>query len=328
MSLKTKEEVITRQGSGIIVGRFQVPKLTDGHIQLINSVIERHYTVIIAVGVSNVKTTRNNPLNFEMRRKMILSDDRITKDEHSNIIVIDVNDHKDDKEWSKQLDAKISQNIPMCNTPTVLYGSRDSFINYYSGKYTTKELLQETYTTGSIERMRKAHAIYDSEDFRAGVIWATQNRYPVCFPTVDVAIFNEDYTKILLGRKPYEQQYRFIGGFVELPRETDLMSNVYHYNVCKEVQEEANIEIGDIQYIGNYRINDWRYKSEKDSIVTSFFIAKKTFGREEPGDDIVELKWFDVNDIDTRRSVFEKILVNEHFQLAHHLTNYLIESRN
>jgi len=32
----------------------------------------------------------------------------------------------------------------------------------------------------------------DSLEFRSGVVWAAYNRFPTTFPTVDIAIFNED----------------------------------------------------------------------------------------------------------------------------------------
>ena len=56
---------------GVIVGRFQVPSLHEAHRELIQSVVNKHPRTIIFLGVSPVPTSRNNPLDFETRRRMI-----------------------------------------------------------------------------------------------------------------------------------------------------------------------------------------------------------------------------------------------------------------
>ena len=67
--MKTKE---VRADVGVLVGRFQVPNLHPGHIELIQSVCEAHSKVLIFLGLAPTKATRNNPLDFESRKHMIL----------------------------------------------------------------------------------------------------------------------------------------------------------------------------------------------------------------------------------------------------------------
>jgi bifunctional NMN adenylyltransferase/nudix hydrolase len=149
--------------------------------------------------------------------------------------------------------------------------------------------------------------VKSSSDFRAGVIWASQNQYPTVYTTVDIAIFNEDYTKILLARKSEEKLYRFIGGF-STPE-----SDNFEQDAKREVTEEAGIEIGDIKYIGSKKVSDWRYKNEKNKIKTLLFSAKFMFGSPTAGDDVAEVRWFKfepqlINQIvDTHKSLFEMI---------------------
>lgn len=291
--MKKVEE--TTPDVGVIVGRFQVNELHEAHLDLIQGVCNEHQKVIIFLGLSPVLVTQNNPLDFESRKQMVL-------DEFPNVIVMYIKDNPSDEQWSKELDEKISDLIGP-NQSVVLYGSRDSFISHYSGKFKTQELLQEVYVSGSEIRKNISKKVKNTSEFRSGVIWGAYNRYPTCYPTVDIAIFNDDYTKILLGRKPKETLYRFVGGFAD-PR-----SESYEADARREVMEETHVEVSDPEYIGSMLVNDWRYRHEVDKIKTMFFKCKVIFGRPEPGDDIAEVRWFDFN------TLKDEMLVKEHVKL-------------
>lgn len=268
---------------GIIIGRFQVDELTDGHKDLIESVLKMHDRVIVFLGVSPLKVTMNNPLDIEARKSML---QKVFK---NRIELHYVKDQMQDDVWSGFLDERIGDIIGARQNAT-LYGSRDSFISHYQGRYETVELVPDVITNGTDIRKQISVKIRTSANFRAGVIWATQNRYPTTYTTIDVAIFNDDYTKLLLGRKKNEDKHRFIGGFVE-PKHT------LEQTVKKEAYEETGLEVGNLKYVGSYSIDDWRYRSEQDKIMTTLFTAKKVFGAEKPNDDIHELKWSKVEDI-------------------------------
>lgn len=281
--MKTVENPLT--SVGIIVGRFQTHELHAGHIDLIQTICNKHPKVIIFLGLAPVKVTQNNPLDFEARKQMIL-------ERFPTVNVLYIKDTPSDIDWSKDLDEKIGDLTSPSQTVT-LYGSRDSFINHYKGKYTTQELVQEVFISGTEVRKDISKKVKSSADFRAGVIWATWNQYAKVYPTVDIAIFDENYKKILLGRKPKENRYRFIGGFAE-PN-----SDSYEADARREVQEEAGIEVTDMDYVGSFHIQDWRYAQEKDKIKTIFYACNVMFGRPEAGDDIQEVKWFDFKNFDT-----------------------------
>jgi bifunctional NMN adenylyltransferase/nudix hydrolase len=268
---------------GVIIGRFQCDNLHDGHKGLIEYVLDRHERVVIFLGMSNLKCTKNNPLDFEARKQMI---DKEFKD---RVEVHYVKDQMQDDKWSNFLDEKIKDLLGPMHKAT-LYGSRDSFISHYQGVFETIELVPDTIVSATDLRKKLSIKAKASTNFRQGVIWATQNRYPTSFTTIDVAIFNEDTTKVLLGKKPNEDLYRFIGGFVE-PGDT------LERTVKKEAQEETGLEIGDIQYVASFAVEDWRYRSEQDKIMTTLFTAKKVYGAEKPNDDIEQLRWFDIADI-------------------------------
>ena len=198
-------------------------------------------------------------------------------------------DDADDHEWSKELDRRIREVFPV-GTVT-LYGGRDSFIPYYSGQFACREVEPSVYiaASGTLERRNASLEVRSSVDWRAGVVYAAYNRYPQAFPTVDVAVTrqaDDGDLEVLLARKPGEKGYRLIGGFVS-PTDDSLEAAAR-----REVAEEAHVEVSGLEYIGSYRVDDWRYRSEVDKIMTTVFLARYMFGAIQPDDDIQELKWF------------------------------------
>jgi len=268
---------------GVLVGRFQVHELHDAHIDLIQSVCNEHDKVLIFLGLSPLMVTRNNPLDFESRKQMILK-------LFPEVNVLYIKDVKLDEHWSSTLDSQINDMVGPGQT-VMLYGSRDCFISHYSGKYDTTELLQESYVSGTETRKTIGRKVRNAPEFRAGVIWGAYNQFPKVYPCVDIAIYNEDGTKLLMARKPYETKYRFVGGFA------DPGTTCFEEDARREVQEEAGIEISDPEYVCSMGIDDWRYRNEVDKIVTTFFKAKYVYGRPTAGDDICEVRWFKIEEL-------------------------------
>lgn len=303
--MKTKE---IRADVGVLVGRFQVPNLHPGHIELIQSVCETHPKVIIFLGLAPTKATRNNPLDFESRKQMIL-------EKFPNVIVLYIKDIKSDEIWSTRLDQQILDVIGPEQT-VVLYGSRDSFISHYSGRFKCIELLQERFVSGSDIRKEISRSVMNTPEFRAGVIWATHNQYRKVYTTVDIAIFSADGKSLLLARKPDEDLYRFVGGFSEPD------SPSFEDDAAREVREETGIEVSSMEYINSYVVEDWRYKNEVDKIKTIFFATTYVFGRPTPQDDIEELRWFPLEMLDGSN------MVNCHKTLLLGLKHFLMEERS
>lgn len=275
---------------GVIVGRFQVPDLHDAHEQLIRHVCAAHDKVVIFLGLSPLLVTRENPLDFQARKQMIL-------EKFPDVIVLYIEDRHSDELWSRRLDQAIATQVTPSQS-VVLYGGRDSFIAHYDGKYPTAELEQDAYVSGSeFRRSVSRKSAQPSADFRAGVVWAAFSSFPTAYTCVDVAVFNETYDKLLLARKEDETQFRLIGGF------SSPDSDTFEDDASREVAEEAHIEIGDIKYLASFKVDDWRYRGEADKIKTLLFSAKHLFGAPRPDDDIVEVRWFDWTDLNVRRDV-------------------------
>lgn len=262
---------------GVIVGRFQVDNLHEGHVDLITKIVNSHSKTIIFLGLSPIKCSRNNPLDFEARKQMILA-------RFPDVIVLYIPDTYSDIDWSNNLDTQI-KHITGVNQTIALYGSRDSFIKYYSGKYHCIEIEQEIFVSGTDIRKQVSNDVKASENFRKGVIWATMNQYPSCHPTVDIAIIKEG--KILLGKRRTEPFYRLVGGFVE-PKET------LEAAALREAAEETSLKFPNLDplYVKSFVINDWRYRNETNKITTSLFVIDTFDGTPKPNDDIDELRWF------------------------------------
>ena len=56
---------------GVIVGRFQVPNIHDGHKALFDEVAARHERLIIFVGVHPFPATKSCPLDYATRAFML-----------------------------------------------------------------------------------------------------------------------------------------------------------------------------------------------------------------------------------------------------------------
>ena len=268
---------------GVIVGRFQVPNLHDSHIDLIESVRKNHPKVIIFLGVSPLLVSTNNPLDFESRKQMLL-------ERFPDVTVLYIKDTKYDAIWSRRLDEQI-KDVVSDNQTVTLYGSRNSFISHYSGKHRVAELESTTTLSGSDIRKSIKARVRPSYDFRAGVIWAALNKFKQTYHTVDVAIYNEDESEVLLGKKPYNDKWQFIGGFTNPECSSD------EEDARRETFEETGLEVGPLEYIGSRNIEDWRYKNESDKIRTSLFKTYRLFGVAKGADDLPEVKWFKINEV-------------------------------
>ena len=283
------KEKIDKYDCGIICGRFQTHELHSAHKDLIRTVIDKHPRILLFLGLSPLRNTLTNPLDFRCRKAAILEEFPSIEIYYIDDVMID-DMEESDKIWSKNLDSQIKKWLHPTQT-ALLYGSRDSFISHYKGKYATCELEPELFISGTEVRRQVMNNYPPTKDYRAGLIASTASRYPIAYQTVDVVIFNDDKTKMLMAKKPNEKLWRFVGGFSE-PTSPSL-----EYDVKKEAMEEANVEVGDIQYVGSLIVDDVRYRNETDKIKTAIFQCKYLFGKPDGDDDIAFVKWFNVSDV-------------------------------
>jgi len=269
--------------TAVVIARFQTPYLHEGHKSLISQVKETHSRVIILLGVSPITGSRKNPYDYYTREKMI-------KASYPEIIVLPVSDHPSDKIWSENLDNLLKGVFP--NEQFSLYGSRDSFIPYYHGKFETIELPNHGDYNATELRKQYADKVFDSNDFRAGILYALYNQYTKVYPTVDIALFRNEKTEILLGKKAINNKWRLVGGFAD-PEDAD-----YESAANRELMEECGeLETTGMVYETSAKINDWRYRNEADKIITLLFSCDYISGEPVAQDDIAELAWFTLHDL-------------------------------
>lgn len=306
-------------GIGVIVGRFQVPQLTPGHLDLFTDVFERHEKVLVFLGTSPIKASRHNPLPFKARKRMITNAFKKTPGDPI-LKILEIKDVHHEVLWSKTLDEKIRKEYP--TGPVTLYGSRDGFIPYYKGTFKTVELEARRVVSGS--DIRKAidalfsdenGEAFDSEKVRQAWIACCFDRFPTSYTTVDGAVIDRLLNRLLLARKTNDPdgKWRFIGGFCDINLDSCLDEAVK-----REVMEETDFKgVGEPIYVGSAKINDWRYRNEQDGIMTTLFIIDEFVGEPKASDDISELKWFDIATLN------EALFVPEHVVLFNKLNEHL-----
>lgn len=279
--MKTVEQ---KADVGIIVARFQSPFLHDGHKEILEIVRSNHPRVVVFLGNSPLRFTMNNPFDFGIRKAMI-------EETYKDIEVLYIDDVGDNEIWSKNLDRQISKIIG-ANLKAVLYGSRDSFINGYKGKYPTIELIPSKFISASEIRREAGIKAKHTQDFRLGVVHALQNQFPSIKATVDMAIVNFDTKELLLARKPGRVTLSFVGGF------TDPAKDKCAEDAAKrETKEETGLDTEVISYIGSTLIDDWRFRKEQDKIMTFFYLMEYKGGTPVADDDIEFVTWKKIDDI-------------------------------
>lgn len=284
---------------GVIIARFQTPYLHEGHKALMDEVADNHDKLIIVLGVCPVRGSRKNPYDYFTREKMI-------KREYPEVVVLPLSDHPSDIQWSENLDNILATACPAENF--VLYGSRDSFIPYYSGRNKTIELPEHGDHNATELRQKYADKVFDSQDFRAGILYAYHNQYPKVYPTVDIAVYRNDGKEILLGKKPNNMKWRLIGGYVD-PTDEKLEDAA-----LRELKEEAGpILVQNMSYVLSKKVDDWRYRSEVDKIITTVFRCEYVSGEFEAQDDICELAWHKV--VDLAEMIEKKEITPEHVDI-------------
>ena len=275
---------------GVIVARFQSPELHEGHQDIINLVRNTHPRVIIFLGLSPLRCTKNNPYDFAIRKAMI-------EEKYKDVEVLYIDDVGDDEIWSGNLDRLVAKNVGPGQKAT-LYGSRDSFIKAYSGRYPTVELVPNKVISASEIRKKIAIKPLTTPDFRKGIVYAVENQYPTVHPAVDGAIVDFEKERILLGKKPGQIGLRFPGGFLD-----PFLDKTAEEAVVREAKEETNLDLCVERYVFSRLVDDWRYRHEQNKIMTFLYLLRydeATSGRAAAGDDLEMVVWKEFGTIELK----------------------------
>jgi bifunctional NMN adenylyltransferase/nudix hydrolase len=273
---------------GVIIGRFQVPKLTDAHRKMIEAVAADGNDVLaFLVGVSPTDgRSAENPLSFAQRQPLF-----------GAAMVFPLADEPTDEGWSKSVDALLDSTFPADRNVVTLYGGRKSFEASYTGHYPCQHVDVGSDISGTATREAvKASA---SPEFLAGQIYALTTQYPRCYPTVDTIVWRSyaDHPmerEVLMIRRADHGQWGFIGGFVDPSDES------YEYAAKREVHEEVGLFAESaLRYVASLPINDWRYQGTRDRIMTTLFLMQYSFGAVRPNPtEVQDYQWVKLDDVE------------------------------
>jgi bifunctional NMN adenylyltransferase/nudix hydrolase len=234
---------------GVVIGRFQVPELTDGHFTLIDNVYAIHGAnkVIVLLGAVSSPPNRRYPLPIEARKQIIRA-------EFPHAIIREIYDNPEDGVWIANADRIISEIVG--DEEAIIYTGRDGAVGYI-GRYPVKQLdFGISDVCGTEIRKECANEVVDSIDWRKGVIYAVYNQWPRTYLTVDMAmvryIWGVPY--VCMIRKPGADRWQFPGGFVEL-------NESFTDAAAREMKEETGLEsISPWKIVADFVIDDWRVR--------------------------------------------------------------------
>lgn len=274
---------------GVVIGRFQIDELHEGHRKLLDAVIKDNDMLLVLLGCPSLGVSSHNPIDYLPRFQMI-------NNICDNVIVAPIFDTVSDKAWSKTVDSLIFGFFPGVDGEDItLYGGRDSFVTLYSGRYKTRALdFGDSDPCASKIRDKITAMPIPTPDFRRGMIYAISNCLPRVIPTVDVVMWKNTTPEaepcplqILLIKKKHEKLWRFPGGFVDLKDES------FELAAMRELKEETGMGSEDKPVVvGSYEIDDWRYRNVRDAkIITTLVAVSHTWGAPKAGDDAVQAEF-------------------------------------
>ena len=285
---------------GVVVGRFQVAQLHEGHKRLIAFALGDNDITAIVLGKGEALPTERNPLPSPVRACVI-------RESFPTIAVLEIDDHPSDACWSENLDSLLTEAFP--DSEIRLYASRDSFSPHYSGRLPIVVVPMVPKVSGTEKRAAETDPSEWDISFRKGMIAAQRLRPALSYQAVDIAVIRYPELEILLGQKETDDgKWRLIGGF------TDPKDGSLEEAALRELTEEAgNISSHELTYVGSYRVDDWRYRRERDKIMTALFVTYYLAGAPHASDDLAKIAWFPLSIgmeyiVETHRPLIKRVI--------------------
>jgi ADP-ribose pyrophosphatase YjhB (NUDIX family)/nicotinamide mononucleotide adenylyltransferase len=280
---------------GVVIGRFQIDQLHDGHLRLIDHVIALNDAVLVLVGDRNSPPTAENPLSFAIRKEMI-------EEEFGEVQVMAMMDHPSNKIWSYKLDGLLTtvKNGGQYDSVT-LYCGRDGFAPHYQGSYPVE--VQSFGIDGESATARRKYIAEEyrplddfdenSITFRRGIIYAMQHLPHRTYLTVDIACTRGENgeMEVCMAQRQWETDvWRLPGGFVEA-------GESFKTAARREFQEETSAWIEGVNIVGDFPIKDWRLRGVSSVSHKTILCHGSGWGNIQGADDIARTEWVNIHDL-------------------------------
>jgi bifunctional NMN adenylyltransferase/nudix hydrolase len=156
--------MVKEKSLGVVVGRFQLPTLHPGHRELLDLVTMSHEQTLVVCGYDKawpqVKDLSRQPYPLEVQKQIVQSC-------YPNVLLGAIPDSGGRPElWSTMLDEIVAG--VASEAGAILYGSRDSFIPLYTGKFPIREIPTHGDYSATAVREQYANVLLNNELFRQG----------------------------------------------------------------------------------------------------------------------------------------------------------------
>jgi len=271
----------------VVLAYFQNVNLTKADTDYLSSLKPEKGSMMAVLDVKRGACTAEQPLRPNQRQDVLRG--------HKKLFDAGVQEHlhiRDNERWSLILDSTIDKSMPSDTTHVVLYMAR-SLAEKYVGAYSKGVVVMEDMPGLTDVSAPVTVKPSTSNDFRQGIMYAEQRRFPLVYSTVDIGLIDPTCNYVLLGRKKDEKKWRFPGGFVD-PTDNS-KETAWLRELSEEVPSGVPSLFTDIEYVCSTIVPDCRYPG-RDKIMTTMFGAVANFEVEnlEAGDDLVEVALFNI----------------------------------
>jgi bifunctional NMN adenylyltransferase/nudix hydrolase len=185
----------------------------------------------------------------------------------SRLLIASIPDHPLTYElWSEQLDVIIGGIFPDCQA--VLYGSRDSFLPKYTGKYATAFVPALPGPSGT--ELRAGVSFPRTKAGRAGAIHAVNDREPMAYARVALAVVDSAREQVLLYGAPETAGLLALFGGPMVADDVQV-STAASRHLCEAV---AKPQISEPRLLGVQVIHEPVFRWTRDCAVTSLLMAE------------------------------------------------------
>lgn len=247
---------------GVLIARFQTHKLVEAHLNILNSLRSKYAKVLVLLTTPAIKATIENPLDYPSRAEMI-------RTSFPDVLIQPLADTSSDGQWSWKIDVAIREAFGAL-VKVSIHASSDAAVPFYIGTHKILPLppkIQQSIA-GVKASLKNDSALMGTPAWRAGMVHSSTARFDLSYQRVDVVPYRIEKGNLeilLLSREENEGLFS-IGGSV-LTKDLSLEEASK-----RELWDQVGVR-GLPKYVGSTRVNDWRFRFERDKVLSSVFVV-------------------------------------------------------